>query len=238
MNYSIIIPALNEEKHIKECLMEVKKQAPDAEVILVDGVSTDRTVEIAQQLGAFVVIEKKRSVGAARTKGLKSAHGDVVCFIDADTVPSPSWFEQITEPFTDESVVGVGGMVEPIEGTLLERLGLWFVFGVVSPVFFKMGLPLVTGQNMAFRRKEALAVGGFLEVVKQGKNYTEGEDTIMFLNIKKTGRIVHSKSRVCVSMRRIRNWGLPRYVLFNIRNYVHLLRYGTPIEDEYEAIRK
>ena len=235
--YSIIIPTLNEEKNIGSCIREIQKQAPSAEIIVVDGMSSDRTVEIARELGATVVFEKKRSVGAARTAGLKQAHGDVVCFVDADALPAKSWFENLVRPFADERVVGVGGRALPLDGTILETLGMWMVFGLSSSILFKMGIPLVTGQNMAFRRTAVLQTGGFLEVVKSGGGRAEGEDTNMFLRIKKKGKIAHSNSYVKVSMRRIRAWGLPRYVLFNIRNYLHLLKYQTPIDEDYGPIR-
>jgi len=114
---------------------------------------------------------------------------------------------------------------------------MWMVFGLSSSILFKIGIPLVTGQNMAFRRTAVLQTGEFLEVVKSGGGRAEGEDTNMFLRIKKKGKITHSNSYVKVSMRRIRAWGLLRYVLFNIRNYLHLLKYQTPIDEDYGPIR-
>lgn len=236
--YSVVIPTLNEEKNIAACIQEIQKQAPGAEIIVVDGQSSDKTLEITRSLGATVLVEPKPSVGAARTKGLKHAQGDIVCFVDADTIPAPGWFEKIILPFQDQSVVGVGGMASPLDGTWLERFGLWLVFAVASPILFEMRTPLVTGQNMAFRRQAALDVGGFYEVVKPGRSSTEGEDTVMFLRIKNHGKIVHSHACVCVSMRRVRAWGLPRFLTFNIRNYLHLLKYQTPLDDEYEPIRR
>ena len=232
MKYSVIIPALNEEENISACIKEVKKQAPSAEIILVDGMSTDRTVEIAKGYDVITIFEKKRTIAAGRNAGLKHASGEIVCYLDADTIPEEKWFRNITNPFSDKNVLAVGGIAIPIDGTLIENFGMNLVFGIISPLLFKFGIPLVTGQNMAFRKKAALDAGGFII------NQISGEDTSIFLRIRKLGRIVHSNACVRVSMRRIRNWGLIQYLLFNIRNYISLLKYNIPIENNYEPIRK
>ena len=232
MKHSIVIPTLNEEENIAACIEEVKKQAQSAEIILVDGMSTDRTVEIARDLDVNVVFEKKRTIAAGRNTGLKHASGEIVCYLDADTIPEKSWFENIVRPFSDESVVAVGGKAIPIEGTIIENFGMNIVFGIISPILFRFGIPLVTGQNMAFRKKAALEAGGFIT------SQVSGEDTSIFLRLKKQGSIVHSNACVRVSMRRIRKWGLYKYILFNIKNFISLLRYEEPIKDDYEPVRK
>ena len=238
VRYSVIIPALNEEKNIGRCIREIQRQMTDAEIIVVDGMSTDKTREIAEKLGARVVMEKRKGIAVARNTGVKNARGEIVCFVDADTIPAPFWFAHIIRPFTKPSVVGVGGRASPIDGTFLENIGMWFVFGILSPFLFKLRVPLVTGQNMAFRKNAILSVGGFREVSKLEKIYAEGEDTNMFLRMKTVGKIVHARSSVLVSMRRVRNWGMARFVSFNIRNYLHLLKYGTPIDEEYGPARE
>jgi len=232
IKYSIVIPALNEEKTIGFCIQEIKKQAPCAEIIVVDGMSTDKTVEIVKELGVKIVVEKKQTISAGRNRGLQEANGDIICYVDADAIPSAHWFEQITRPFSKDAVVGVGGIALPEDGTWIETFGMGAVLEVLSPILFHLGIPLVTGQNMAFRRKEALDVGGF------PTDISSGEDTCMFLRIKQKGRIVHSRSCVKVSMRRIRKWGLLKYIIFNTKNFLHLLKYKTPIPDDYEPVRK
>ena len=232
MKYSIVIPALNEEKNIALCINEIKKQAPSAEIILVDGMSTDRTVEIADKLGVAILKEEKKTISAGRNKGLEYSHGDVICYVDADTIPAHNWFNKITQPFSDESVIAVGGMAIPIDGTPLENIGFNLIFGIISPIFFKFGIPLVTGQNMAFRKDFAIQAGGF------NIDQISGEDTSIFLRMKKYGKITHSNSVVKVSMRRLRNWGLVKYLKFNIKNFINLLIFDVPIKDDYEPIRK
>ena len=229
---SVIIPAYNEQQNIVACIESVKAQT-SSPIIVVDGGSTDKTAELAEQLGATVVYEPRRSIGAARTRGLQAASSDIVCFVDADTIPSPNWFKKIIQPFSNSNVVAVGGSVRPFDGIPSDRFGIWFVFFFLSPLLFFLQVPLVTGQNMAFRRKEALHYG-FYSV---DGSRIEGEDTIMFLKLRNCGRIKHSSSCVSISMRRVRSWGLKKYLLFNIRNYYSILKYHKPVDAEYEAVR-
>jgi len=231
MKYSIVIPSLNEEKHIASCINEVKKQASNAEILVVDGMSTDRTIELSESLGARVVFEKKKVVSAARNTGLNKAKGDIVCYIDADVVPEKSWFEKLTSPFEDNDVMAVAGIPIPNDGRFIEKIGMYLVFGLIAPVLFKFNIPLVTGQVMAVRRKEAIKAGGF------DPDHLSGEDTYIFLLLRNKGKIIHCDAKVSVSLRRIRKWGLIKYLSFNIRNYRSLLKDKRPINEVYEPIR-
>ena len=229
--YSIVIPAFNEEKHIAHCIEAVKQQVPSAEIIMVDGMSTDNTVAIAKKLGAKVLVEPKKTVAAARNTGLHHAQGDIVCFIDADVVPEQHWFERLTDPFYNNQVMAVAGIPKPMDGTRIEQIGMHLVFGVISSLLFTFNIPLVTGQVMAVRRQDAIKAGGF------NTDHKSGEDTYIFLLLRQRGKILHSTASVRVSLRRIRKWGMLRYLSFNIRNYVSLLRYTRPIEEDYDPIR-
>ncbi len=89
LTFSFIIPALNEEDLIAECINSIKRQKKVVgEIIMVDNGSKDKTAEIAKKLGCKVVKEEKRGVSHARNKGAKLAKGDILCFIDADGVLS------------------------------------------------------------------------------------------------------------------------------------------------------
>ncbi|HWZ91334.1 MAG TPA: glycosyltransferase family 2 protein [Polyangiaceae bacterium] len=79
---SLVIPALNEERGIVATLKRVPKEI--SEVIVVDGGSKDRTVELAEANGARVLVEKKRGYGLAYKRGFAEAKGEVVTTCDAD----------------------------------------------------------------------------------------------------------------------------------------------------------
>src|SRR3989344_7889645 len=83
---SAIIPAYNEEKTIGG-VINALKEAGIGEIIVVDDGSSDTTAQIAEGLQAKVIKQKKRSgKGAAIKKGIKSASGEVIVFVDADLI--------------------------------------------------------------------------------------------------------------------------------------------------------
>ena len=82
---SVVIPALNEERHLGGLLSDMKcqTQSPD-EVIVVDAGSSDASVRIAEQSQA-VVLHGEPPVARGRNLGGYSATGDLIYFLDADT---------------------------------------------------------------------------------------------------------------------------------------------------------
>ena len=114
MKYSVVIPTYNEEKCIGDCLKSLRNgSATPYEIIVADGLSQDRTVEIASMYGAKIVINKKRHAAGGRNAGIKAASGDVIVFIDADCIPNYNWLEEIIKAFESENIDGLGTYIEP-----------------------------------------------------------------------------------------------------------------------------
>jgi glycosyltransferase involved in cell wall biosynthesis len=91
---SIVIPTLNEEQNLQKVLRSIPKDI--YEVIIVDGHSKDKTVEIAKKFGAKVVFDDKGK-GSALRKGMKAAVGDIVIMMDADCSHKSSEIGLLTE---------------------------------------------------------------------------------------------------------------------------------------------
>ncbi len=90
---SIVIPTLNAEAGLMRCLpalIEGLHAGLIREVIFSDGGSTDRTVELAQEVGA-IVISGPASRGGQLRRGAEAAKGGWLMFLHADTVLSPGW---------------------------------------------------------------------------------------------------------------------------------------------------
>jgi glycosyltransferase involved in cell wall biosynthesis len=88
MKISIVIPTLNEEKNLPIVLREIlnffkRRKEYKYEIIVVDGFSTDKTVEIAKKFGAKILYDNIGK-GSALRKGMKAAKGDIIITMDAD----------------------------------------------------------------------------------------------------------------------------------------------------------
>ena len=94
---SIILPTLNEERGIIETLEQISELDIDKEVLVVDGLSTDKTVRNAKAYGAKVIIEKRKGKGIAMATGVKNARANVVCFMDGDGTYPPRAIPKMLE---------------------------------------------------------------------------------------------------------------------------------------------
>lgn len=85
---SVILPCLNEEKAIGQCIDKIKevfkKHNIDGEIIIVDNGSQDNSIKISREKGAKVVEQKIKGYGAAYLKGLATAQGKYIIMGDAD----------------------------------------------------------------------------------------------------------------------------------------------------------
>lgn len=82
---SVVIPAFNGEKYIKECILSIKNQKVNTEIIVIDDLSKDNTVQIALSLGCKVIVNKeKQGQVKAKNLGIKLAKGNFWLTIDQD----------------------------------------------------------------------------------------------------------------------------------------------------------
>lgn len=110
---SIIIPAHNEEKNIGSCLSSIIEYSPKnlLEIIVVDNASTDMTAVISQKFPKVrVVYEPEKGSNRARQKGFLEAKGDLLAFVDADSMIAKNWFDTVNEKFSrDKKLVCLSG---------------------------------------------------------------------------------------------------------------------------------
>ncbi len=162
---SIIVPAYNAEKTLAECLDALLAQSLPRdryEVIVVDDGSTDRTAEIATRYPVRVV-RRARNAGpaAARNRGVREAHGEIVLFTDADCVPSTQWIARMVAPFAEPDVVGVKGTYRTTQRSLIARLvQLEFEIRYRRMSMFPQ-IDFIDTYSAAYRRSHLIDCGGF-----------------------------------------------------------------------------
>jgi glycosyltransferase involved in cell wall biosynthesis len=166
---SVVIPVRDAETMIGRCLDAVFSQSySPCEVIVVDGHSDDRTVEIASRYPVEIVYENYGTVGGARQVGLENSKGEYVAFTDADCLPEKNWLENLTKEF-GESAVGVGGGVKNIgEGIWGKAIALTAdtFLGSANSVQGrvlkeKCTVKSISGCNSMYRKRDLLEIGGF-----------------------------------------------------------------------------
>jgi len=202
---SVIIPTLNEEKYLRRCLSSLSNQATDRshEILVIDGGSTDHTVQLAKSYADEVLMEPRAPVGAARNLGAKIAKGNALAFIDADTIANPQWLGSIDNAFRREpGAVGLTGPTLPYDGCLSDSITyrLWTIY--LQRLLLYLQMPHVIGFNCAYRRAPFLSVGGFDE------NSVMSEDIKLAHKIRRYGKIKFEKDMSALtSARRFRKYG-------------------------------
>ena len=108
---SIIVPTYNSEKTIRRLLNPLFSTKTDVkyEVIIIDGCSTDKTVEICKEYPVTIYNNPKIHAAAARNIGIAHANGDICAFIDSDCVPGNRWMEIIEYELSNDDVMAIGG---------------------------------------------------------------------------------------------------------------------------------
>jgi glycosyltransferase involved in cell wall biosynthesis len=166
---SVIVPVKNGASKIESCLKAILDQTyRPKEIILVDGHSTDGTVEIARKFPVKIIFENYHTIGGARQVGVYEAKGRYIAFTDADCLPSRTWLESLIKEFTS-GIVGVGG------GTKNIGNGLWgssIAFSLdtflgsansVQDRMFKERrfVKGISGCNSIYKKSDILKVNGF-----------------------------------------------------------------------------
>lgn len=158
--FSVVIPAFNEEKFLPLTLAALERQEKvAAEVLVVDNGSRDATAEVARAWGARVLPCPERGVARARQFGLLAARGEWVATTDADSRPTPQWLARL-----DAATPGRVGLYGPMRFCDVSPL-LMHASGAGYSAFLHAcrlaGKPNLAGANMAYSRQAALLAGGY-----------------------------------------------------------------------------
>jgi glycosyltransferase involved in cell wall biosynthesis len=143
VDVSVVVPTRNAESLVEDCLSSIERSHP-REIIVVDGLSTDRTVEIARRHGATVLSDEGRGLPAARRMGAEAAGSQHVALIDVDVRMGDGDLARLLDEFTTEGYTALQAGLHSVSGSgywgralanhhRTGRSKNWF--GVVATVF-------------------------------------------------------------------------------------------------------
>lgn len=189
--FSIIIPARNEERNIGRCLESIAAvdwPAGQLEVLVVDNGSSDRTAEIAQGMGAQVLLRPGATVAGLRNFGASLSRGPILVFLDADCTVHPDWLQNACRHLPEQGISCFGSPpVVPPESTWVQRA--WFHIRRKKGCF---DTDWLESMNMFVRSDAFAEVGGFDE------DLVTCEDYDLSLRLRRFGRIVSDDRIVAV----------------------------------------
>jgi glycosyltransferase involved in cell wall biosynthesis len=210
---SVVVPAYNEEKLLSATLEAINAALANvgrSELIVVDNASTDRTAEIARAAGARVVDEIEHNISRVRNTGGAAASGEVLVFIDADTIVRIGIFEKIVEVMADPRCYGGSVRVEyeaPYRRFWMSAfMKLWVVLGALTRM---------RGGALQFCRADI-----FRELSGYDPTIYVGEDIEFHWRLDKLARrrggttSFIAEPRVVTSSRRWNRMGLVRMLFF------------------------
>lgn len=193
---SVVIPVLNEERHLRDAVGQVLRQsyAGELEVVLALGPSTDRTDEVAAELAASdprvrTVANPSGRTPAALNAGIAAARHDVVVRVDGHAEIPADYVATAVRTLDETGADNVGGLMKAVGRSAFERAvacAMSSRIGVGGGTFHVGGGagPVDTVYLGAFRRSALERVGGYDE------RYTRTQDWHLNLRLRQTGGTV------------------------------------------------
>jgi rSAM/selenodomain-associated transferase 2 len=214
---SIIVPVLNEAASIERFLERLSERAGDAEVIVVDGGSSDGTVDLARNhCDRCLNVPRGRAV--QMNAGARAASGETFWFVHSDCEVPPGCLQQIAEVLRQPEIVGGFFRIRIPNKRLVYRLTDSFAHyaGLLLRIRF--------GDHGFFCRRTVFEkIGGFPEVPLM-------EDAEFFRKLRRLGRITIIPSRLISSPRRYEEIGPWRLTLtYGLIALLYLLRVPTSV---------
>ena len=208
MQFSIIIPTLNESERIGQQVQRVRALCPAGEVIVADGGSEDDTRKRAREAGAVVALAP-RGRGTQCNAGAALAQGDVLLFLHADTLLPPDAFETIEAAFQNPDIlVGTFHLQMDVQHWLLD---VYIGLSRMDTMFTRFGDQVITVRRSFFE-----SLGGF-------PDWPLFEDVAFLRRARRHTRIHLFPTAIVTSARRFVRNGVTRQALIDV---LYLLAYA------------
>jgi glycosyltransferase involved in cell wall biosynthesis len=181
MTFSFIIPVLNGDKYIKDCLNHIMREKnTEDEVIVVDNGSTDRTLEITKSYPEVKIqIHPGLTIAALRNRGADAAKGTALAFIDADCIVCDGWRESAEARLKADGIHATGAKCDiPDNAGWVEKA--WYSQRSMFPGPVKY----LNSGNLIVLANIFRVVGGFDEALETDEDYDLG------VRLKKAGYLM------------------------------------------------
>ena len=159
---SFCIPAKNEELNLPETVKAVREACEalgvQYEIVVCENGSKDKTLKVARELGAKVIMEQIPHISKARNSAAKAATGDTLIFLDADTKIHSKMLRETLSALKSKKY-RVVSTITHYDTYPSAAIFVW-IYNVLS-LFFKLGL----GQYTTLSKKDFVTLGGFDETV-------------------------------------------------------------------------
>lgn len=241
---SIIIPVLQEEKILENTLSkytEDLRKKYNFEIIISDGGSTDKSVEISEFYADYIIKSngKKQNISQGRNAGAMVAKGEILVFINADTIPKDieffftfiyKWLQGQTK-YTNADALACKVTLEPQIILFKDRIFYMIHNSYVRFLNF-LGIGMGRGECQIVKKDMFYKTGGYNEAI------AAGEDFDFYHRISKFGKVRFVKELVvCESPRRFRKYGYFRIILKWTVNALSVLFKGKSISEDWEPVR-
>ncbi|NOX19579.1 MAG: glycosyltransferase [Chlorobi bacterium] len=242
MNFSIVIPTLNEEKLLPPLLSQLNdpelKKIFEYEIIISDGGSSDATLKIAMRNADIVVTkgnDAKQNIAVGRNKGASAAKGEILIFFNGDIKIKDvkKLFDEVynfsRKP--DYSAMTCPVRVFPEEEKFSDKIFLGF-YNKYFKFLNTIGLGMGRGECHVIRRLIFEELGGYNE------DLPAGEDFELYTRLRKKGK-VYFPENVCIyeSPRRYRKAGHFKILFTWLINSIFVFFAKKSFSRKWEEVR-
>lgn len=152
----VVIPCLNEEQTIVKVVNDFRLHLPEAEVVVYDNHSTDRTYQLAQQAGAQVYCEMRRGKGFVVQSMFRDLDADIYIMVDGDDTYPAERVRALLEPVLNgQADMTIGSRITPGASSqfqLLNWLGNYFFLHLINLIFGARLTDILSGYRAMNRR--------------------------------------------------------------------------------------
>jgi len=163
MDLSVVVPTLNGRAQLARCLDALADLAPTAEIVVVNGPSTDGTSGMVREHEAVDVLVElaERNINAARNAGIAASSGDAVAFVGHGSEIGATWTDRVVEAIEDGAAAVTGPVHRTVPGGVTAA-------SVESRTVAGRDVTYFDGRNVAFTRETLQALDGFDEYLDTG----------------------------------------------------------------------